>query len=59
MDTYSASLLPYQKPDYIKSQVDSLHYQIYTLENEEEIEAVEKAAQKRLKEIREERERRK
>jgi hypothetical protein len=54
METYSVSLLPHQKPDYIKSQVDGLYYQIYTLENEEDIAAVEKAAQKRLEEIRKE-----
>jgi len=53
MDAYSASLLPYQKTNYIKSTIDQLHYQIYGLENEDAIEAVEEMAKKRLLEIRE------
>lgn len=51
-DAYSASLLPHQNSASIKSQVDDLNLQIYSLENEETIEEIETTAKKRLEEIR-------
>jgi len=57
MEAYSASLLPHQ--DNIQSQIDELNLQIYSLENEEEIEEIEAVAKKRLEEIRANRKKRK
>jgi hypothetical protein len=59
MDAYTASLLPHQESAYIKAQIDELRYQIFDLDNEEEVSEIEEMAKKRLQEIREKRKLRK
>jgi uncharacterized membrane protein len=53
LENYAASLLPYQKKEIIKQMLDETKNNIYSIENEEEIEKIEQMARKRLMEIRE------
>ena len=54
MEAYTASLLPHQDGKVIKSKLDSIKWQVYDLDNEEDIEKIEVMAKKRLKEVKDE-----
>lgn len=51
MEAYSASLLPYQEGKTIRARLNDVRWRIFDLENEEDIEAIEKAANERLQEL--------
>jgi len=41
MEAFTASLLPYQRQEFVKSKLEETQYQIMSIEREDEIEAVE------------------
>lgn len=51
MEAYAASLLPHQEKRTIHARLNDVRWRIFELENEEDIESIEKAANERLREL--------
>ena len=51
-EMYGAALLPNQREESIRRALDDLDGQLYVIENEDEIDGIEKEAKRRLDEVR-------
>jgi hypothetical protein len=52
LEAYSVSLLPHLNEEAIRREIEEAHQEVYELDHEDEIEAIEKKARARLGELR-------
>jgi len=51
-ERYAASILPHRRPEDINAEIQNIEMRYYELENEDEIERIERMSKRRLEEIR-------